>query len=61
MADLLSAEEQLSVLLDELGQQSFSALGDAYARLSGAMTERAFHDGFCTALELIFDVLSSQR
>jgi len=61
MEDLLSAEERLALLLDESGQQSFSALTDAYARLSGAMTERAFHDGFCTAMELIFDVLSSRR
>lgn len=61
MEDLLSAEEQLSVQLDESGQQTLSALSDAYARLNGAMTERAFHDGFCTAMELIFDVLSSRR
>jgi hypothetical protein len=61
MEDLLSAEERLALLLDESGRQSLSSLSDAYARLSGAMTERAFHDGFCTAMELIFDVLSSRR
>ena len=61
MEDLLTAEERLTALLDETGQHSFSALSDAYARLSGAMTERAFHDGFCTAMELIFAVLSSRR
>lgn len=60
MDDILSAEEALINQLGEADGQSLQLLTDAYARLGSAMTEKAFHDGVCLAMELISDVLRSQ-
>jgi len=60
MTDVVLSEEALMKQLDASGRQSLQLLTDAYARLGSSMTERAFHDGFCLAVEFIFDVLSSR-
>lgn len=60
MEDIVSAEDTLLSQLDETGKTTLQILTDAYARLGSTMTERAFHDGVCLAMELIFDVLRSQ-
>lgn len=60
MGDIVSAEEALMKQLDEPGEKALNQLTDAYARLGSAMTEIAFRDGVCLAMELIVDVLRSQ-
>lgn len=60
MEEIVPSEEALLKQLDEPNRQTLHLLTDAYARLGDSMTERAFHDGFCLAMELIFDVLHSR-
>ena len=58
--DIVVSEDALMKRLDASSGENLHLLTDAYARLGSAMTERAFRDSFCIAMELIFDVLSSR-
>lgn len=61
LADILASEAQLTTLLKESELQFLTNLTNAYARLGSAMTQRAFHDGFCVGMELVFDVLIARN
>lgn len=56
-SEIRETKRALAKELDEDGLNLLENLSDAYLRQTSVQIEGAFIDGFCTAVDLIFDVI----